>query len=98
MGSADFAARQQHLAVTLPLMKSKTRDLKAWVVTSEHFGPGKPGAIVEVLNPRLKAETVRHQVEFIYQSDASTIEKIDWRLRRKLCPYPAEFVKIEGVP
>ena len=50
------------------------------------------------VSPRLKAESVRHLVEFIYRRDASTIEKINWRLRRKPCPYPAEFVKIEGMP
>jgi hypothetical protein len=78
-------------------MESKARDLEAWVVTSEHFGPGKP-ELVEILNPRLNAENVRRLVELIYQKDASTIEKINWRLRRKSCPYPAEFVQIEGVP
>jgi hypothetical protein len=41
---------------------------------------------------------VRQLVELLYHRDASLSEKVAWRLRKQRQVYPAEFLKVEGVP
>ena len=74
--------------------------VKAWLVTWEWFGnhAAQSDKVVEILNPRWSGERVRRLVELIYHRDALLSEKISWRVRRKRQPYPAEFVKFEGMP
>lgn len=77
-----------------------TRKHKAWLVTWEWIGDHakQPNKVAEILEPRLPPERVRRIVELLYHRDASLSEKVAWRLRKQRQIYPAEFVKLEGLP
>ncbi|MGD1080464.1 MAG: hypothetical protein ABR881_19265 [Candidatus Sulfotelmatobacter sp.] len=68
--------------------------------TWEHIGnhAKPPQRVAEILDPRLPPERVRQLVELLYHRDASLSEKVAWRLRKQRQVYPAEFLKVEGVP
>lgn len=76
----------------------KRQGFKAWLITWEWMGNhAKPKEkVVDVLDPRLPPERVRWFVELLYHRDALLSEKISWRLRRRLQPYPATFATLEG--
>ncbi len=76
------------------------RKFKAWLITWEWIGQHakRPDKVAEILDPRLPPERVRQILELLYHRDALLGEKISWRLRKQRQPYPAEFVKVEGLP
>ena len=77
-----------------------TRKFKAWLVTWEWMGEHakRRDKVAEILDPRLSGAKVRGIIELLYHHEASLSEKVAWRLRRQRQPYPAEFVKLEGMP
>ena len=79
-----------------------TRGVKVWLVTWEWSGAhAKRGdKVAAVFDSRVSAERVREYVELLYAQETYTLsEKIDCFVgNRRRHPYPAEFVKLEGVP
>src|SRR5689334_17955929 len=77
----------------------KRKGLSAWLVTWEWSGDHakRRDKVAEILDPRTSPERVRQIVELLYHREASLSEKIAWRLRRHHQPYPAEFMRLEGV-
>lgn len=78
----------------------KREGFSAWIVTSEGTAPLQSGThnVVDILDPRLSPERVREIVEILNQREDSLCERVAWRLQKRRQPYPAEFVKIDGVP
>jgi len=77
----------------------ESKGMSAWLITWDCSGNhAKPrDRVVEILDPRLSSERVRQIVELLYHKDAPLSEKVDWRLRRRQQPYPAESPSFHGV-
>lgn len=77
----------------------RSKGLKAWLVTWEWIGnhAKRKDKVAEILDPRVPAERVREIVELLYHREASLVEKVAWRLRKRQQAYPAEFSTMEGV-
>jgi len=79
-----------------------TRKVKAWLVTWEWCGEHakRNEKVAAVFDARVSSERVRWAVELLYAQETYTLsERIAWCLgNRRRNPYPAEFVKLEGVP
>lgn len=81
-------------------MKPKTKGLSAWLITWEWCGEHAAvrEKVAEILDPRLSSDRVRETVELLYHRTATLSEKAAWRLLRAKQQYPAEFMRLEGVP
>lgn len=72
----------------------------AWLITWEGTDPPKPQSkrIVSVLSGRTSSEKVREYVEQLHVELLYSLhEKVTYARNRKANPYPAEFVRIDGI-
>ena len=80
----------------------RTRKVKAWLVTWEWRGEHakRKEKVTDVFDSRLSSGRVRWALELLYAHEMYTLgERIDWFVgNRRRNPYPAEFIKLEGVP
>ena len=73
---------------------------RAWLIVWEGtpHALGDRNRVVAILDSRLSGKRVRDYVEFFYvASEYAPNEKVLWA-KGKFNPYPAEFLKVEGVP
>jgi hypothetical protein len=79
-----------------------TRGAKAWLVTWEWCGEHakRDEKVAAVFDSRVSPGRIREYVELLYAHETYTLsERIAWCLgNQNRNPYPAEFVKLEGVP
>ena len=80
----------------------RTRKVKAWLVTWEWSGnhAKRDEKVAAIFDSRLSPERVRSFVEVLYAHEMYTLsERVAWFVgNKKRNPYPAEFVRLEGVP
>lgn len=82
------------------MKKRQTRKgLSAWLVTWEWCGKHakREDKVAEIMDPRISPERMRQIVELLYHRNALLSEKAAWRLRNQSQPYPAMFMRLEGV-
>lgn len=75
---------------------ARTAWLVTWEWTGEHARPADP--IAAILKSQLAPARIRELVEVIYLSTCSVQERVTYTFRPKENPYPAQFVRIGGVP
>ena len=80
--------------------KRSRKGIKAWLVTWEWVGDhAKPERkVAAILNPHWSPDRVREHVELIYVNSYYSIsERIAYAKNRSFNPYPALFVRIDGI-
>ena len=81
--------------------KRSSKGITAWLVTWEWAGDhaAVERRIAAILNAHWSGARVREHVELIYvNSSYSILERISYAKNRSFNPYPAEFVKVHGIP
>jgi hypothetical protein len=81
--------------------KRSKKGITAWLATWDWLGNhAKPKRkIAAIINPHWSPDHVREYLELIYvNSYYSLPERIAYAKNRSFNPYPAEFVRVNGVP
>ena len=83
------------------ISKHSRKGITAWLVTWEWVGDHAKSKrkVAAILNPHCSPDRVQEYVEFIYVNSYYSIsERIAYAKNRHFHPYPAEFVRVNGVP
>jgi hypothetical protein len=77
----------------------RSRGIKAWLVTWEHFGAHAkpPRRIAMVINSRRSPERVREIVELLYINETASPGELVLYAAGKHNPFPARFGEVEGI-